>query len=102
MTPTPAQPDAHTLTQSAAAMLASAPEHIACISALLANGAGVAGADLPAGQSVPLVLAITMLVLAAFAAGLLPLPAGKGGFARPATGIVAHSWPPPTITPPPR
>ena len=83
-------------------MLASAPEHIACISALLANGAGVAGADLPAGQSVPLVLAITMLVLAAFAAGLLPLPAGKGGFARPATGIVAHSWPPPTITPPPR
>jgi len=102
ITPAPVRPDAHAVTQSVAAMMASAPEHVACISALLAESASAAGSDLPASQSVPAALAITLLFLAAFAVGPLPAPAARGGFARAATGIVAQSWLSPTTTPPPR
>ncbi len=102
MAPTLVRPDAHTVTQAAAEMMATAPEHIACISAILTEGAGAATSDVPAGQSVPLVLAITMLLLAAFALGVAPVPAGKGGFARAVTGVTALSWPLPIATPPPR
>ncbi len=102
MAPALVRPDAHAVTQAAAEMMAAAPEHVACISAMLTKGAGAATADMPAGQSVPLVLAITMLLLAVFVVGQLPVPAGKGGFARAVTGIIALSWPSPIATPPPR
>ena len=99
---TPAQPNAQEVVGAAAQMLAAGVEHVACISAILANANGATGSDLPTGQSVPLVLAITLLMLAAL--GLLLLPAGvpNGGFARRSPSTAAWSWPLPTTTPPPR
>lgn len=99
---TPAQPNAQEIVRAAAEVLSTGAEHVACISAIVVEGNGMAGSDMPTGQSVPLVLAITLLMLAVISL-LLPLvQQATGGFVRRATTVDACSWLSPAATPPPR